>query len=199
MTPDNTVGNTDEVLEGPGMRGRVVSVNLSERKTVRKTRGERGTLVLDRGFEGDAHAGDWHRQVSLLAQESIDTMVAKGLDVGPGDFAENITTEGLDILALPVGTVMRVGSSAVLELSQIGKVCHNKCAIYYQAGDCVMPREGIFAVVRVPGDVVVGDSVEVVSLGDGFCDRSPEESLLASQEVRAANECRRITGEPAKE
>lgn len=183
----------------PGMSGKIVSVNLSERKTVRKTRGERGTLVLDRGFEGDAHAGDWHRQVSLLAIESIDTMREKGLDVGPGDFAENITTEGLDILALPVGTTMRVGSSAVLELSQIGKVCHTKCAIYFQAGDCVMPREGIFAVVREPGDVAVGDIIEVVTLGDGTCDRSPEDSLQASAEMRAANECRRLTGTSAGE
>ena len=151
--------------------GRVVSVNLSEKKTVRKTPGESGTLVYDRGFDGDAHAGDWHRQVSLLAQESIDTMIAKGLDVGAGDFAENITTEGIDLPSLPLGTVLKVGENAVLEVSQIGKVCHTKCAIYYQAGDCVMPREGIFVVVREPGDVAVGDAVEVVSLGDGTCDR----------------------------
>jgi MOSC domain-containing protein YiiM len=142
-------GDTTE-LPAPG---RVVSVNLSEKKTVRKTPGESGTLVFDRGFEGDAHAGDWHRQVSLLAQESIDSMVAKGLDVGAGDFAENITTEGIDLPALPIGTVLKVGEKAVLEVSQIGKVCHTKCAIYYQAGDCVMPREGIFVVVREPGDV----------------------------------------------
>jgi MOSC domain-containing protein YiiM len=157
-----------EMLPRPG---RVVSVNLSGKKTVRKTPGERGTLVYDRGFEGDAHAGDWHRQVSLLAQESIDSMVAKGLDVGAGDFAENITTEGIDLPALPVGSVLKVGEKAVLEVSQIGKVCHTKCAIYYQAGDCVMPREGIFVVVREPGDVAVGNTVEVVSLGDGTCDR----------------------------
>ena len=143
--------------EPVGANGRVVSVNLSEKKTVRKQRFERGTLVLDRGFEGDAHAGDWHRQVSLLAQESIDEMLAKGLDVGPGDFAENITTEGVDVMTLPVGSIVRIGDDVVLEVSQIGKVCHNKCAIYYQAGDCVMPREGIFAVVREAGDVAVGD------------------------------------------
>ncbi len=155
-------------LPGPG---KVVSVNLSEKKTVRKTRGEEGTLVFDRGFAGDAHAGDWHRQVSLLAQESIDSMVAKGLDVAAGDFAENITTEGIDLLAMPIGTTFRVGEEAVLEVSQIGKVCHTKCAIYYQAGDCVMPREGIFAVVREPGDVRAGDAITVLALGDGTCDR----------------------------
>jgi len=165
--------------------GTVVSVNLSERKTVRKTPGTSGTLVFDRGFEGDAHAGDWHRQVSLLAQESIDSMVEKGLDVGAGDFAENITTSGIDLMVLPVGSVLRVGEQAVLEISQIGKVCHTKCAIYYQAGDCVMPREGIFAVVRTPGDVNVGDRVEVVSVGEGTCDRTPEEAVREFEEEKA--------------
>jgi MOSC domain-containing protein YiiM len=164
----------------------VVSVNLSERKTMRKTRGTHGTLVLDRGFEGDAHAGDWHRQVSLLAQESIDTMVAKGLAVGPGDFAENITTRGIDLLALPVGSVITIGADVVLEISQIGKVCHTKCAIYYQAGDCVMPREGLFAVVRKAGDVDVGDAIEVVSLGDGRCDRTPAEAIAEFEAEKAA-------------
>ena len=178
MTPDNS--------ETPDLgTGTVVSVNLSERKTVRKTPGTSGSLVYDRGFEGDAHAGDWHRQVSLLAQESIDSMVAKGLDVGAGDFAENITTSGIDLMELPVGSVLRVGDEAVLEISQIGKVCHTKCAIYYQAGDCVMPREGIFAVVRTPGDVKVGDRVEVVSLGDGTCDRTPEEAVREFEEEKA--------------
>jgi len=176
----------------PGTTGTVVSVNLSERKTVRKSRYDRGELVLDRGFAEDAHAGDWHRQVSLLAQESIDEMVAKGLDVGPGDFAENITTTGIDLMTLPVGSVLTTSRGAVLEVSQIGKVCHNKCAIYHQAGDCVMPREGIFAVVRTPAEIVVGDTIEVASLGDGTCDRSPEDSLIASAEVRAANECRKV-------
>jgi MOSC domain-containing protein YiiM len=175
-----------------GSRGRVVSVNLSERKTMRKQRYESGTLVLDRGFAEDAHAGDWHRQVSLLAQESIDEMVAKGLEVGPGDFAENITTSGVDVMTLPVGSVVTIGEDVVLEISQVGKTCHNKCAIYYQAGDCVMPREGVFAVVRVAGPVRVGDTIEIVSLGDGTCDRSPEDSLVASEEVRAANACKKV-------
>lgn len=176
----------------PGTVGKVVSVNLSPKKTMRKARYDSGTLVFDRGFQDDAHMGDWHRQVSLLAQESIDEMVAKGLDVGPGDFAENITTTGVDVMTLPVGSILRVGAEAVLEVSQIGKVCHNKCAIYYQAGDCVMPREGIFAVVRTPGDIKVGDDIEVVALGDGTCDRSPEESIIASAQVRAQNECNKV-------
>jgi len=178
MTPENP-----EPVPGPGT---VISVNLSPRKGMRKARGTSATLVLDRGFESDAHAGDWHRQVSLLAQESIDTMVAKGLDVGPGDFAENITTAGIDLLALPVGSVLRVGEGTMLEISQIGKVCHAKCAIYYQAGDCVMPREGLFAVVREAADVKVGDTVEVVSLGDGTCDRTPQEAIDEFARERAA-------------
>ena len=178
--------------EQQGTTGQVVSVNLSEKKTVRKQRFDRGTLELDRGFATDAHAGDWHRQVSLLAQESIDEMRAKGLDVGPGDFAENITTEGIEVMTLPVGSVLRIGDRVVLEISQVGKVCHTKCAIFYQAGDCVMPREGVFAVVLQAGDVAVGDAIEIVSLGDGTCERSPEESLAESESVRAANECRKL-------
>jgi len=151
------------MTENPtGRTGTVVSVNLSERKTVRKTRGERGTLVLDRGFEGDAHAGDWHRQVSLLAIESIAEMQAKGLDVDSGDFAENITTEGVDLMTLPLGSIIRIGEKVVLEVSQIGKTCHTKCAIYYQAGDCIMPREGIFARVLEGGTIRNGDLITFI-------------------------------------
>jgi len=176
----------------------VISVNLSPRKTMRKTRGERGTLVLDRGFESDAHMGDWHRQVSLLAMESIQSMIDKGLDVGPGDFAENITTLGIDLLALPVGSVIRIGDGSVLEISQIGKVCHSKCAIYYQAGDCVMPREGLFAVVREAGEIAVGDEITVVSLGDGTCDRTPAEAIAEFEAEKAAERAAQAAaaGEP---
>jgi MOSC domain-containing protein YiiM len=138
----------------------VTSVNLSEKKTVRKTPGTAGNLIENRGFEGDAHAGDWHRQVSLLAEESIAKMQAKGLDVDAGDFAENITTRGIDLVSLPVGTRLRIGETLV-EVSQIGKECHTKCAIYYQAGDCVMPKEGIFATVVEGGPVSVGDTIAV--------------------------------------
>ena len=166
--------------------GTVVSVNLSVRKTVRKTCGVSGTLIFDRGFEGDAHAGDWHRQVSLLGVESIGQMVDKGLKVGPGDFAENITTADIDLLALPVGSTLAVGDAAILEISQIGKVCHTKCAIYYQAGDCVMPRDGLFAVVRVAGDVRTGDAIRVVSLGDGTCDRTPASAVAEFEAEKAA-------------
>lgn len=158
--------------------GRIISVNLSPRKTVRKKPQDSAVLELDRGFIGDAHAGDWHRQVSLLAMESIQKMIDNGLDVGPGDFAENLTTEGVDLLDWPVGTVFSVGET-ILELSQIGKVCHNKCAIYHQAGDCVMPREGIFAVVRKAGPISVDDEVKLITLGDGTCDRTPRLLLFS--------------------
>jgi len=181
------------MLRDPGV---VVSVNLSARKTVRKTRGNRGTLIFDRGFEGDAHAGDWHRQVSLLGQESIDKMAAEGLSVGPGDFAENITTSRIDLLSLPVGSVIRIGDTSELEISQIGKVCHTKCAIYYQAGDCVMPREGLFAVVRAAGEVRVGDVIEVLSLGDGTCDRTPASAIEELEAEKAAEAEARASASP---
>jgi cyclic pyranopterin phosphate synthase len=141
--------------------GKVVSVNVSPGKGERKTPTESVSLVTDHGIEGDGHAGPWHRQVSLLAQESIDTMVAKGLDVTAGDFAENITTEGIDLVSLPVGTRFQLGP-ALVEVTQIGKVCHDRCAIYYQAGDCVMPREGIFVKVLRGGRVAPGDRLVVV-------------------------------------
>jgi MOSC domain-containing protein YiiM len=144
-------------------KGQVVSVNISRKKSVRKKPVGQGRLKKGYGFLGDAHAGDWHRQVSLLALESIEKMQKQGLKVKPGDFAENITTQGLELLSLPVGTKIRVGKSVLLEVSQVGKVCHTKCAIYYQAGDCVMPREGIFAQVLEEGEVKAGDQIEVLS------------------------------------
>lgn len=143
------------------MAGQVVAVCTSERKGVRKV--NRGTVELqvEHGIVGDAHAGPWHRQVSLLAQESIDSMVAKGLNVGPGDFAENITTTGIELFTLPVGTILKMGPT-IVEVTQIGKECHSHCAIYHQAGDCVMPREGIFVRVLSGGTVKVGDPIEVI-------------------------------------
>ena len=148
------------------MRGRVVSVNVADVKGVRKAPRDEIVLVADHGVEGDGHAGPWHRQVSLLAQESIDTMRAKGLEVGPGDFAENVTTEGVEVATLPVGSRLRLGEARV-EVTQIGKVCHDRCAIFYLAGDCVMPREGIFARVLEGGRLRAGDEVVVEELGSG--------------------------------
>jgi MOSC domain-containing protein YiiM len=146
------------------MSGKVVSVNISGKKGIRKKPVEEVVLKTEYGIEGDAHASsEWHRQVSLLALESIQKMREMGLDVSPGDFAENITTEGIDLVSLPVGTIMRIGDEATGEVSQIGKECHTRCAIYYQAGDCVMPKEGIFIRVIKGGMVRKGDSISVVS------------------------------------
>lgn len=143
-------------------KGEIIAVCTSPGKGGRKKDVGSGLLVEGFGLEGDGHGGDWHRQVSLLALESIDKMRAAGLDVGPGDFAENLTTRGVDLCSLPVGTLLKVGETALLEITQIGKICHERCAIFYQAGDCVMPKEGIFARVLEGGGVARGDAVRVV-------------------------------------
>jgi len=136
----------------------VVAVCISEAKGQRKTPMAAVELRENHGIVGDGHAGVWHRQVSLLATESIAKMRALGLDVDSGDFAENITTSGIDLVALPVGSRLTVGD-AVIEVTQIGKECHTRCAIFYQAGDCVMPKEGIFAKVLKGGTLAGGDPI----------------------------------------
>lgn len=141
--------------------GEITAVCLSERKGTRKVDRGRAELRPRHGLVGDAHAGDWHRQVSLLAEESIAKARAKGLDVKQGDFGENLTTRGLDLPNLPIGTRLAAGDRVVLEITQIGKVCHNKCAIFYLAGDCIMPREGIFARVLSGGEVATGDPIAI--------------------------------------
>jgi MOSC domain-containing protein YiiM len=146
-----------------GKTGTVMAVCTSDRKGVRKQNVHEAELRPDWGIVGDAHAADWHRQVSLLAWESIEKMRALGLKVNVGSFAENITTQGLTLVELPVGTRLRMGETLV-EVTQIGKECHDRCAIYIQAGDCVMPREGIFVKVHRGGQVKVGDRIEVLSL-----------------------------------
>jgi MOSC domain-containing protein YiiM len=146
----------------PGIqKGRVLAVNISDEKGTKKTNVQSCALLKDFGLKGDAHAGPWHRQVSLLANESIEKMRAKGLNVGFGDFAENITTEGIDLVHLPIGTEIHFGNSVIMRVTQIGKECHERCAIYYQAGDCVMPKEGIFAEVVREGEVKVGDEIVI--------------------------------------
>ncbi len=140
------------------MKAHVDAVCISLAKGEKKTPVERVELKENHGIVGDAHAGEWHRQVSFLARESIAKMRALGLTVDAGDFAENITTVGIDLVGLPIGTRLAVGE-AVLEVTQIGKECHTRCAIYYQAGDCVMPKEGIFARVIRGGTVTPGDPV----------------------------------------
>jgi MOSC domain-containing protein YiiM len=140
----------------------VLAVCISENKGERKKPVEAVELRENHGIVGDAHAGDWHRQVSLLASESIDKMRALGLDVTAGDFAENITTSGIDLVSLPIGTRLQVGET-LLEVTQIGKECHTRCAIFYQAGDCVMPKEGIFARVITGGMVRPRDEIKTVA------------------------------------
>ena len=139
--------------------GKILAISISDKKGVRKNNVDSAILKEDSGIIGDAHAGTKNRQVSLLAQESIEKMKAKGLKVKAGDFAENITTEGLDLLGLKIGDRLKINEETILELSQIGKVCHTRCSIYYQAGDCVMPKEGIFAKVIKGGQIKVGDDI----------------------------------------
>ena len=141
---------------------KIVSIAVSKRKGTRKTPVDEAFLSRDHGVEGDAHAGPWHRQVSFLASESIDAAREKGLDVSFGDFAENIATVGIDWKSLPVGTRVRLGDSALVEITQIGKECHTKCAIYYKAGDCIMPREGVFARVLEEGTIRRGDEIQIL-------------------------------------
>ncbi|WP_028583789.1 MOSC domain-containing protein [Desulfogranum mediterraneum] len=143
----------------------IISLNISTQKGVDKEPVEQVSLKVDHGIEGDAHAGDWHRQVSLLAEESIDFMRNKGLELAPGAFAENITTRGIELATLPVGTLLK-SNTTLLEVTQIGKKCHQGCAIFQQVGDCIMPREGIFAKVITPGVLCCGDPIEVVQPGD---------------------------------
>lgn len=140
----------------------VIAVCISENKGERKKPVEVVELLENHGIIGDGHAGDWHRQVSLLASESIDKMRKLGLDVNAGDFAENITTSGIELVSLPIGTQLEIGET-VLEVTQIGKECHTRCAIYYQAGDCVMPKEGIFAKVITGGKIRPDNEVRVIS------------------------------------
>lgn len=128
------------------------SINVSQNVGEKKSPVARATLREDHGIVGDAHAKNWHRQVSLLAEEDIRTMQAAGLVLRPGDFAENLTTAGIDLAALPIGTKLHLGD-ALLEVTQIGKKCHKQCAIMQQVGDCVMPRRGIFAKVLRGGDI----------------------------------------------
>ncbi|CAO0822320.1 MOSC domain-containing protein [Desulfarculales bacterium] len=141
----------------------IVSVNISETKGVRKTPIPEGLLNPQEGLVGDAHAGTWHRQL-LLALESIEYMRGLGLDVKLGDFAENVTTQGLTLHTLPIGSRLLLGGVEV-EVTQIGKECHTGCAIRQQAGDCIMPRQGIFARVLNPGSVHPGDAISLIRLG----------------------------------
>jgi MOSC domain-containing protein YiiM len=144
-----------------GGRMKVVSLATSLKKGTRKTKVDELRLVEDHGVEGDAHAGPWHRQVSFLAAEQIAGCVERGLDVDFGDFAENVASEGVDWKTLPLGTQVNLGDEVLIEITQIGKECHKKCTIFYQAGDCIMPREGVFGRVLKGGTVRVGEEIRI--------------------------------------
>lgn len=141
--------------------GVVKAVCTSNRKGIQKTAADSIRLIKDFGIEGDAHAGNWHRQVSLLSYEKIEEFKAKGIDLEDGAFGENIIVEGFDLRTLPLGTRFRIGD-VLLELTQIGKECHAHCAIYHAVGDCIMPREGVFTIVLEGGTVRPGDEVELI-------------------------------------
>ncbi|ODS35254.1 MAG: molybdenum cofactor sulfurase [Candidatus Altiarchaeales archaeon WOR_SM1_86-2] len=139
---------------------KVLSLNISTKRGVRKTPVESCGVVENSGIEGDAHSGPWHRQVSLLGVESIEKARSWGLNVNPGDFAENITTESIDLTSLPIGSRIEAGD-VLLEVTQIGKTCHDKCDIYKQVGKCVMPKEGIFTKVLKGGALKKGGEIHI--------------------------------------
>ena len=141
---------------------KILAVCLSEKTGTAKNAVKSAALTPGHGIEGDAHAGEWHRQVSLLATESVEVMRGKGVALPPGVFGENILTEGINLVVIPVGTTLRIGEGAALRVTQIGKECHDRCAIYYAVGDCIMPREGIFCEVIAGGTVAPGDAIRVV-------------------------------------
>jgi molybdopterin adenylyltransferase len=144
------------------MKGKIISVNISDKKGEKKHDIGKCMLIKDKGLENDAHAGFMHRQVSLLAKESIQKIKDMGVDVDCGDFAENLTTEGIELFTLPIGTKFKVGDGIILRVTQIGKECHARCTIFQQVGDCVMPREGIFTEVLTEGEIKTGDEIEVM-------------------------------------
>ncbi len=148
------------------MAGIIVSINISQEKGTRKKPVKQAVLVRDHGILNDAHAGQGLRQVSLLAEESVEKMRAASFQISPGDFAENFTTQGLDLLALPIDTILKIGE-AELKITRIGKECHAACEIRELVGDCVMPREGVFAQVIKGGQVKVEDTIEVMTPESG--------------------------------
>lgn len=140
---------------------RVKAVCISEKKGTRKIEVPSIKVLINHGIVGDAHAGNWHRQISLLAEESISEMRKAGLELTPGAFAENIVTEGIELKSLPIGTKLEIGNT-ILEVTQIGKECHTDCEIKKVTGKCVMPLEGIFAIVLKDGEIFPGDLINII-------------------------------------
>lgn len=143
------------------MTGKVAAISTSVEKGTKKKPVLRADLIVNHGIKGDAHAGEKIRQISLLALESIEKMKAKCLKVSAGDFAENITTLGINLLVLKIGDKLKIGNNVLVEITQIGKECHDRCEIYRQLGDCVMPREGVFARVLRGGKIKTGDNIKI--------------------------------------
>ena len=146
-------------MKGSGI---VKAVCTSETKGVQKRNVHKAFLKKEFGLEGDAHGGNWHRQVSLISYDKVAEFNASGAEVNHGDFGENLVVEGIDFKALPVGTLLK-GKDALLEITQIGKECHTRCQIYHKMGDCIMPREGVFAKVLQEGYIEVGDMLEIIT------------------------------------
>ena len=142
--------------------GTIVAVCTSVKKGTTKAEVESAVVEKGFGFKGDAHGGDWHRQISLLSMEQIEKMKEKGFDVKPGSFAENLTTRGFDLGAVKIGDRLKVGETVLLEVTQIGKECHTRCAIYNKIGECIMPEQGVFTKVIEGGEVRVGDPIELI-------------------------------------
>ena len=145
------------------VQGKILAISISEKKGQKKHNIESAELRINHGMVGDAHAGNWHRQISLLGIQSIELMRDKGVDVHPDDFADNSTVEGITLFELPVGTRLQVGKDVILEVTQIGKECHSGCEIQQQVGSCIMPTQGIFAKVMQNGSIHVGDCVTVLA------------------------------------
>jgi MOSC domain-containing protein YiiM len=148
------------------IKGRIRAISVSEQKGIQKVNVPEAELRAGFGIVGDAHAGNWDRQISLLDVESIDIMAAKGAKVSPGDFAENITTEGIDLSELKIGDKLKLGTDVEIKITKFGKQCHGHCIIYEKIGDCIMPRKGVFAKVGKEGSIRVGDTIEVITDGD---------------------------------
>ena len=145
--------------------GKIMAVCISEKRGTQKKNIEKVRLIENFGLEGDAHGGNWHRQLSLLSYEKVRAFEEKGISVEDGAFGENLLVEGFDFKTLPVGTRFRCGD-ALLEMTQIGKECHSHCEIYQAVGDCIMPREGVFARVLHGGEIQIGDEMEIVPSSD---------------------------------